>query len=127
MTPPGDSRAWGITGLAAKPLACGIQPAYNGMASAVFPSFPQHLYRAFDFCLTSGHYITDGSFRFTETVGTVLFVSRNGGDGSFRFTETVGTVLFVSDLFASCPSAWPGIIPTFRASGKKAKAPAEPL
>ena len=41
----------GFTGLAAKPLACGNQSAYNGMASAVFPSFPQHLYRAFDFVL----------------------------------------------------------------------------
>ena len=41
----------GFTGLTAKPLACGIQPAYNGMASAVFSVFPQHLYRALHFPL----------------------------------------------------------------------------
>ena len=41
----------GFTGLTAKPLACGIQPAYNGMASAVISVFPQHLYRALHFPL----------------------------------------------------------------------------
>ena len=49
VTPSGDSRSWGFTGLAAKPLACGIQSAYNGMASAVISVSPQHLYRALRF------------------------------------------------------------------------------
>ena len=33
------------------------------MASAVFPSFLSTFTVPFIFCLTSGHYITDGSFR----------------------------------------------------------------
>ena len=47
-------------GLAAKPLACGIQPAYNGMASAVFPSPFSTFSVPFVFLLDKWHYITDG-------------------------------------------------------------------
>jgi len=97
----------GFTGLTAKPLACGIQPAYNGMASAVFSVFPQHLYRALHFPLDKWA-LHNGRF-FWKTKGRFFCLPersrgstrRHPGKGIPRDAKNIpeiGSLLFQSGL-----------------------------